>query len=48
MYIFCTNSIITKKQVIIYPNEKVHITKEIKNCINWEKKLHLKSMNGLN
>lgn len=31
---FCVDNVLPKKNVIIYPNNKPYITKEIKNCIN--------------
>lgn len=30
----CTDNVVTKKQVTIYPNNKLHITKETKHYIN--------------
>ncbi|XDV42509.1 hypothetical protein PO909_011155 [Leuciscus waleckii] len=34
---FCVDNVVTKKKVIIYSNNKSHITKELKNCINRKK-----------
>lgn len=31
---FCTDNMVTEKQVTVYPNNKLYNTKEIKHCIN--------------
>jgi len=31
---FCVDNVLTKKNVMMYPNNKLYITKEIKSCIN--------------
>ncbi len=43
---FCTNNVISKKEVIIYANNKPYTTKEIKDCIN-RKKLAFCSQDSL-
>ncbi len=39
---FCVDNVLTNKNVIVYPNNKPYITKELKDCIN-RKKQHLKT-----
>lgn len=35
--ISCIDSVVAKKDVIVYPNNKPYITKEVKKCINRKK-----------
>lgn len=34
---FCVDNVLNKKDIIVYPNNKPHITKELKDCINGKK-----------
>lgn len=34
---FCVDSVVAKKAIVVYPNNKPYITKEIKDCINKKK-----------
>ncbi len=34
---FCVDNVVEKKDVVVYPNNKPYITKDIKKCINNKK-----------
>ena len=41
---FCTNNVVAKNEIIIYPNNKPYIKKQIKDCIYRKKIAKLKTV----
>lgn len=40
-FFFCADNVVEKKDVVVYPNNKPYITKDIKECIHYIKKKKL-------